>query len=235
MKQFFDICIKLAHALLPQRCLLCGAASGNFPLCADCHSGLPRHAMPICSVCALPTPMGGVCDTCLQHPPAFDATRAAFTYSFPLDALLKTLKYSGQLIVTDIVADELATMLATTPPPDLLIPMPLHPTRLQQRGFNQAMEISRRLTKLSGCTLSPDSVIRIRHSEPQASLPLAQRAKNVQGVFAVTQDLSGKSVAILDDIMTSGASLNELAKTLKKAGVVRVECWVAARTLPHNI
>ena len=112
--------------------------------------------------------------------------------------------------------------------------MPLHPQRLQERGFNQAVEISRKLAQLNNCNLSLDTVIRTRHGEPQASLPLKERTKNVKGVFAATQDLSGKSVWLVDDIMTSGASLNELAKTLKKAGAVRVECCVAARTLPHS-
>lgn len=235
MKQLFDICMKLAQTLLPQRCLLCGAASGKAPLCPDCHHDLPRHTMPSCPVCALPTPLGEVCGQCLQHPPAFDATHSAFTYDFPMDALLKALKYRGLLTAADIVADELADMLQNHPPPDMLLPMPLHPQRLQERGFNQAVEICRKLVKRNDYHLALDSVIRVRHSEPQASLPLAQRAKNVKGVFAATQDLSGKSVWIVDDIMTSGASLNELAKTLKKAGAVRVECCLAARTLSHHV
>jgi ComF family protein len=235
MKQLFDICTKIAQTLLPQRCLLCSATSGNAPLCPACLDDLPRHAMPACPVCALPTPLGEVCGQCLRHPPAFDATHSAFTYDFPLDALLKALKYRGLLNVADIVATELSNTLQHQPPPDLLIPMPLHPQRLQERGFNQAVEICRKLARLNGYQLSLDSVIRVRHSEPQASLPLAQRAKNVKGVFAVTQDMAGKSVLVVDDIMTSGASLNELAKTLKQAGATRVECGLAARTLPHHV
>lgn len=190
--------------------------------------------MPACPVCALPTPKGEVCGQCLKHPPAFDATHAVFTYDFPVDALLKALKYRGVLNVTDIVANEIATLMRQHPPPDLLIPIPLHPQRLQERGFNQSVEIARKLAQQNGYPLSLDSVIRTRHGEPQASLPLKDRAKNVKGVFAATQDLSGKSVWIVDDIMTSGASLNELAKTLKKAGATRVECWLAARTLPDK-
>lgn len=231
MKQFIDICTKFAQTLLPQRCLLCGASSGNSPFCAACQNDLPRHTMPACPVCALPTPQNEVCGQCLKHPPSFDASHAAFTYSFPVDALLKTLKYRGLLTVADIMAQELTRQLQNRPPPDLLIPMPLHPQRLQERGFNQAVEIARKLAQQNGCLLSLGSVIRTRHGEPQASLPLAQRAKNVKGIFATTQDLRGKSVWMVDDIMTSGASLNELAKTLKKAGAAKVECVVAARTL----
>ncbi len=191
--------------------------------------------MPICPVCALPTPLGEICGQCLRHPPAFDATHAAFTYDFPMDTLLKALKYRGLLHVADIVAGELALLLRDLSPPDLLIPMPLHPQRLQERGFNQALEICRKLAPLHGYPLSLDAVVRVRHSAPQASLPLAQRAKNVKGIFAATQDMAGKSVLVVDDIMTSGASLNELAKTLKQAGATRVECCLAARTLPHHV
>ena len=235
MKQFFDNCSKLAQLLLPQQCLLCAASSGKSALCKGCHGDLPRHTIPACPVCALPAPQGEVCGQCLKHPPAFDATHAAFTYDFPVDALLKALKYRGLLNVTDIVATEIATLMRHHPAPDLLIPMPLHPQRLQERGFNQSVEIARKLAQKNGYPLSLDSVIRTRHGEPQASLPLKDRAKNVKGVFATTQDFNGKSVWIVDDIMTSGASLHELAKTLKKAGATRVECWLVARTLPHNV
>jgi ComF family protein len=235
MTQFFDICSKITQFLLPQQCLLCAAHSGKSTLCKGCHDDLPRYTMPACPVCALPTPQGEVCGSCLKHPPAFDATHAALTYDFPVDALLKALKYRGLLQVADIVANEISTLMRHHHPPDLLIPMPLHPQRLQERGFNQSVEIARKLAQRNGYTLSLNSVIRTRHGEPQASLPLKDRAKNVKDVFAATRDLSGKSVWLVDDIMTSGASLNELAKTLKKAGVARVECQVAARTLPHHV
>ena len=148
-----------------------------------------------------------------------------------MDALLRAFKYSGKLEVAQIAANALSPMLAAHPAPDLTIPMPLHPARLQERGFNQSVEIARLLTP----AFSLNAVERILHKEPQASLPFKDRAKNVKGVFAATQDLSGTTVLIVDDIMTSGSSLNELAKTLKKAGAVRVECCVVARTLPHYV
>jgi len=235
--QFFDNCLKIIQTLLPQRCLLCDAGSGNKPICNDCLNDLPSHSKQSCQVCALPTFNAEICGHCLQHPPAFDATIAAFNFVYPVDALLRALKYRGELSVAEIAANGIIHSLAHQDLPDLLIPMPLHPQRLQERGFNQAMEISRRIARHTHCRLSTNSIIRLRHGEPQASLPLNKRAKNVKGVFAVNDvvstDLRGKHIAVIDDIMTSGASLNELAKTLKKAGAARVECWVAARTLPH--
>lgn len=235
--QFFDNCLKIIQTLLPQRCLLCDAGSGNKPICNDCLHDLPALTKERCPVCALPTFNAEICGHCLQHPPAFDATIAAFSFVFPMDALLRALKYRGELSVAEIAANGIISSLTSQHLPDLLIPMPLHPQRLQERGFNQAMEISRRIARHTQCLLSTNNIIRLRHGEPQASLPLHKRAKNVKGVFAVNDavgtDLRGKHIAVIDDIMTSGASLNELAKTLKKAGAARVECWVAARTLPH--
>jgi ComF family protein len=233
--QFFDNCLKIVQTVLPQRCLLCGDSSGHGPLCKDCLNDLPRLSLASCPVCALPTLDGEICGNCLKRPPAFDSTRAAFNYAFPVDALLKALKYRGELSVAEIAAGGITDAIASQYIPDLIIPMPLHPERLQERGFNQVVEISRRISQQIQCKLSLRSVIRVRHSEPQASLPLNKRAKNVKGVFAVIDDalsdVRGKKIVVVDDIMTSGASLNELAKTLKKAGAVNVECWVAARTL----
>lgn len=218
------------HFLLPQSCVLCGNGSGRHPLCAACNADLPKSTPPCCPVCALPTPQSEICGACLQHPPAFDATVAAFSYAFPADALLRAFKYREQLQIAILVADNLVPMLATRPHPDLVIPMPLHPQRLRERGFNQAVEIARHVGYALNIPLAPNAALRIRHTDPQARLPLDKRKKNIRGAFAATQDLSGKKVAIVDDVMTSGASLDELAKTLKAAGAVSVECWIAART-----
>ena len=127
---------------------------------------------------------------------------------------------------------------------DLIIPMPMHPTRLKERGFNQALEIAKVLSKnskqkLDYAKLDYTSVTRQTLTPPQASLPLKERVKNIKGAFKVNTEiidkLAGKRIAIVDDVMTTGASLNELAKTLKKAGASHVECWVIARTMPHKL
>ena len=114
---------------------------------------------------------------------------------------------------------------------DLIMPMPMHPSHLQARGFNQALELARIIAKNMQLQLDYSSCQRTKLTPPQASLPLKERIKNIQGVFNCSQDLKGLSIALVDDVMTTGASLNELAKTLKKAGAAHVECWVIARTL----
>lgn len=110
--------------------------------------------------------------------------------------------------------------------------MPMHQHRLKERGFNQALEIAKLISKSFITKLDYTSCLRIKHTPPQASLNLQERIKNIKGAFQCTQNLHNLNIAIVDDVMTTGASLNELAKTLKQAGAAHVECWVMARTLP---
>jgi ComF family protein len=170
-----------------------------------------------------------VCGTCLASPPYFDATLALWLYEFPCDRLVQALKYRARLALASFFARSLARR--PLPPYDLLIPMPLHPGRLALRGFNQAVEIARMLAKQTGLVLSPRGARRVKDTTPQAELPYEERAKNIRGAFACGVDLSGKRVAVLDDVMTTGATLNELAKVLKRAGAVRVENLVIARSI----
>ncbi|TCS73390.1 ComF family protein [Sulfuritortus calidifontis] len=202
------------------------------PLCPGCLADLPRLATPRCPVCALPTAMGEVCGGCLKHPPAFDVTCAVYRYAYPLDALLQHYKYGQGLHLAGFLAEQLAGQIDSRP--DLLIPMPLHPKRLAERGYNQAGEIAKRLARGLALPVSLSACIRSRNAPPQASLPLKDRRKNIRGAFACREDLSGKRIALVDDVMTTGASLNELAKTVKQAGAVEVQAWVVARTLPRK-
>lgn len=229
--QFIDICTNFVRTLLPQDCLLCGSACGHQQLCEGCRRDLPVFDSPSCPVCAMPSPHAEICGACIKHPPHFDSTLAVFAYAFPIDALLRTLKYQGQLAIAELAGEFLAQRVGGGPPVDLIIPMPLHALRLKQRGFNQATEIARIVSRRNGIPMAADAALRVRATEPQAGLPMAKRSKNIRGAFACTQDMTGKRIALLDDVMTSGASLNELAKALKAAGAIRVECWVAARTL----
>ena len=114
------------------------------------------------------------------------------------------------------------------------MPMPLHPARLRERGFNQSMELARRVGNKLNIPLLSDACQRVRDTPPQTALSWKERGKNIRHAFACTQDLSGKSVAVVDDVMTSGASLNELALTLRNAGASEVSAWVVARTFPHT-
>lgn len=181
----------------------------------------------------MPTLNAEVCGDCLKHSPMFDATHALLEYRFPVDKLLRRYKYSGFLVVANLMATLMSRRLAQHALPDLLIPMPLHPSRLKERGFNQAVEIARGLSSTLGIPMTLSACSRIKPTSPQAGLSLEDRRKNLRGVFMCDMDLSGKTVALLDDVMTTGASLDELARAVRKAGATRVECWVAARTLKH--
>lgn len=230
MPQLIDIRSFINQTLLPQRCLPCGDAATGAPICPACRAELPWLNTPSCATCGIPTPTGNVCGTCLQHPPAFDATHAILDYRFPVDAMLRRYKYSGFLAVAELMGTLLAERLQHAQKPDLLIPMPLHPLRLKERGFNQAIEIARVLCRHLQVPLELQACSRTRPTTPQAGLSLRERHKNLRGVFACHQNLSGKHVALLDDVMTTGASLDALARAVKDAGAMRVECWVVART-----
>ncbi|WP_258364509.1 ComF family protein [Nitrosomonas sp. Nm84] len=168
----------------------------------------------------------------MKKPPAFTRTIAALRYSFPIDALIHSFKYQANLAIAPILADLLIKKLTTTAMrPDVIIPMPLHPIRLRERGFNQAMEISRYISKHMGIMILPDSCSRIKHTLPQTGLPWKDRQKNIRKAFSCKIDLSGKHVAVVDDVMTTGATLNELAKTLRQQGAAEISNWVVARTL----
>lgn len=224
---------KMLPTLLAQDCQLCSAPSGRNLLCDACLRSLPRITAA-CPRCAMPSPAAALCGQCLKAPPHFDATLAALRYAFPADRLVLGLKYGGRLPLANLLADLLADILSLRPgAPHLLIPMPLHRTRLAERGFNQALEIARRLASVSGCPVRTDGIVRTRDTGSQSELPADRRRANVRGAFACRHDLSGATVAIVDDVMTTGASLDELARVLKRAGAARVENWVAARTWPE--
>ena len=224
LSTLFDTCVRNVQAWAGEDCLLCGGEGGPELLCAACIAELP--ALPrSCPRCALPSPAGALCGSCLNHPPHFDATLALWRYEFPCDGLVQALKYRARLALAGFFARSLASR--TIPEADLIVPMPLHPRRLAERGFNQALEIARHL----GRPIAPRGVLRVKHTPPQTELPYEERAKNVRGAFLCKLDLSGASVAVLDDVMTTGATLNELARALKRAGAARVENLVIARTV----
>jgi ComF family protein len=217
----------LLRALFAQDCILCAAPSGDGLFCAGCERDLPPLG-DACPQCAGPSPGGPVCGACLRDPPAFDATVAVWRYEFPVDRLVLALKYGGRLALAGAFGAALAARAAGRRV-DALVPMPLAPARLRERGFNQAMEIARRCAR--DTAVRPDSglVSRVRDTPPQTDLPRDARAANVRGAFACTGVVAGMSLAIVDDVMTTGASLAELARTLKRAGATRVENWVVAR------
>jgi ComF family protein len=146
--------------------------------------------------------------------------------------LIHQYKYGGNLALARLFATALAGRIIS--PVDLIIPMPLAPARLRERGFNQALEIARATSRLTGSVLVATACRRVRDSAPQATLPWKERAKNIRGAFVCDTDLTGKRVAIVDDVMTTGATLDELARNLRKAGALEIQGWVVARTLKQD-
>jgi ComF family protein len=226
--------------IFKQNCILCmqnidlnkKATPSINAVCRACLNDLPWHQKNACPQCGLHS-NGQICGSCISSPPNFDATHAVFLYTYPIDAMMVRYKYGNRLNLGDTFGEFLSEKISVKSI-DVIIPMPMHPQRIKERGFNQALEIAKVLAKNHKVPLDFKSAIRQTLSPPQASLPLKERVKNIKGVFKVNGELAGKRVAIVDDVMTTGASLNELSKTLKKAGAAHVECWVIARTLPHK-
>lgn len=210
------------------RCLLCGAAAGYDGLCDGCRTELPWLDAAGCEICAHPLPAAGLCGRCLADPPHYDRVIAACRYAFPLDALIHSYKYGGRLAAAAALAGLLDGRI--TRKPDLIVPVPLTPQRLRERGFNQALEIARLLGKSLGVAVDAGLCIKTRDTAPQSTLPWKTRRKNIRGAFVVLGDLEGRHVAVVDDVLTTGATLGELARNLKRAGAASVTGYVIART-----
>ena len=214
----------LGRFLFGGSCFLCRGAAAEL-LCARCDADLPRLQGERCPRCALASPASAVCGRCLARPPAFDATVAALGYVFPADVLVQALKFRSELALAPLFGKLLAER--ATERVDLIIPVPLFPRRLKERGFNQALEIARHV----GGRIDPHICERIVDTAPQFDLPIDERERNVRGAFQCGNVL-GKRIAVVDDVMTTGSTLNEIARTLKRAGAERVVNWVVARTPP---
>jgi ComF family protein len=219
----------LGEMLFGGSCFLCRGKTDAL-LCADCDADLPRLGADLCPRCALASPAGAVCGRCLTQPPAYDATRAALAYAFPADALIQALKFRGELALAPLLGALLLPRVSGKEV-DCIVPVPLSAARLRERGFNQALEIARGVAAATRARLAPELCERSRDTGTQMDLPLKERAKNVRGAFNCPSVVSG-TVAVLDDVMTTGATLEEMAATLKRAGAERVVNWVVARTPP---
>ncbi len=226
---------RLGRILLPPRCLVCGqpGADGH-DLCAACQQALPwNHAC--CLRCGLPmaepTP---ACGRCLRKPPPLDRVLAAFAYAFPIDRLLPRFKFHHDLAAGRELAQAMRAALvpaldAPGARPLALIPVPLHPARLRERGYNQALELARPLARAFDLPLLGDGLRRTRATVPQSGLSALARRRNPRGAFALGSGGLPAHVALVDDVMTTGATLHACAKLLRQAGVARVDAWVAAR------
>jgi len=232
----------LARVALPQRCELCVAPCRDALLCVECERSLPR-VIPACPVCGLPSAGNRVCGACIATPPPYAATIVAYAYAFPTDRLLQQIKFGGRIALAAWAGAALAAAvdieLARRPNdhPDSIVALPLAPARQRERGFNQAREIAVHVARRTGLPLSVP-LVRVTAGPPQTTLPWARRGRNVRGAFAMSLQagsaVRGKRIALVDDVMTTGATVAEAARTLMSAGAGRVECWVVARTLPRR-
>lgn len=212
------------------------------PLCADCLRDLPRLEQA-CPRCAEPlpaplTPTGSdeiACGRCLADPPPYLRSFAPLRYARPVDWMVGELKFRQRLAAAQalgvVLADALHAQLARRPAwrPDAILPVPLHPKRLRERGFNQAVEIARPVARRLGIPLALNWARRQRATVPQHQQSLDIRARNLRGAFEIRRSLHGEHIAILDDVVTSGHTVAELARALNEAGAGAVSVWSAAR------
>jgi ComF family protein len=167
----------------------------------------------------------------LSNPPEFDRVLAPCAYAHPLDRAIQSFKFGSNLAAAQMLADLMLTEIRAATLPDLIVPMPLSRERLRERGFNQSLEIARIIAAQIGVVLGPESCRRIQHGAPQSALAWNERAKNIRGAFVCTEDMNGRSVAVVDDVLTTGSTLNEIARVLRKRGATQVIGCIAARTL----
>ncbi len=220
---------QILNTISQQNCFLCSAkADGTTCLCQDCLGGLPPAPSPSCLQCGA-SATNQTCGQCLKHKPFYDETHARFSYAYPVDTIIQHYKYHHALYLHHTLAGLLQekVMDATV---DIIIPMPLHPSRLKERGFNQSLEIAKVIAKQHNITLDSTSCTRIKDTPPQSSLAPKERIKNMKDAFDCQATFTDMHIALIDDVMTTGASLNALAKTLKEAGASKISCYVIART-----
>jgi ComF family protein len=218
--------------LFPPTCLLCGdPGTPGRDLCQACAESLPLN-QPACPRCATPLPLASAlpCGECQRHPPTFDQSFALFRYEEPARYLIRALKFHNCHPCARLLGDLLADALADIgDKPELILPVPLHPSRYRERGHNQSLEIARVLSRCLYIPLDFSSFARVKATQSQTELKAEERRRNVKKAFALVKPIHARHVAILDDVMTTGATVNEVAKVLRKAGVERIEVWACAR------
>jgi len=219
----------LGQWLLPQTCFLCGDLSVQ-SLCKYCIQDLPRIST-CCKRCGCSTIEDDLCWNCQLEPPIFTETKAVFPYRYPIDILIQAAKFNNNLAILALLGDLMAQDLTIERKPDVLIPVPLHLNRLRQRGYNQALELAKRIARYNTIPVSNNACIRWRDTPPQYTLSGKQRATNLRDAFKIGQlEPHWRHVAIVDDVMTTGTTVHEITRILLQAGIQRVDAWCCART-----
>jgi ComF family protein len=228
--------------LFPPRCPGCRETGGSPGFCSACSAQIRPLGSPMCPRCGVPFAGRGIdhlCDGCRRRSPRFDRARACALYDggsdpgSPLASALHQYKYKPDATLAPLLADLLASRCPYRNDYDVLLPVPLHLERLRWRGFNQAALLARRLARQWTLRLDPFVLVRIRATPPQVGLDEAQRRRNITGAFAVrcADRVRRRKVLLVDDVYTTGATVNECARVLKKAGARRVDVLVLARVL----
>lgn len=234
---FFLWWIIIKLSILASNCVLCGEfVTGNISLCLGCKAALPRIDYA-CKKCGIPLEKQGtqneLCGQCIQTPSEVDYTVSLYHYENPVSYLIGQMKFQQQLtcaaILGDLLCSESNHFLRKNFLPEAILPVPLHNSRLVKRGFNQTLEISREIARQKKIPLLLDAVKRIKNTEAQTHLNKQQRLSNIKGCFKLLKDIDASHVVIVDDVITTGATTNELAILLKTAGVTTVGVWSVAR------
>jgi ComF family protein len=235
---------KFLELIYPPKCHICqcvmiSGGAGVDHICDDCIESLVRITSPLCPVCGTPfisrVEEDHLCGNCLKKRPHYDALIAPFLYEGCIMDAIHQIKYNGRTYITASVG-ELAASFAKERFKDtngfLMMPVPLHPKRLKERGFNQSLILARAIAANLGTDIDFLSLRRMRYTQPQTGLKKVERKRNVRGAFGLEgrPDLKGKTVILVDDVATTGSTLNECAKVLKKGGCEKVFCLVLART-----
>ncbi len=224
---------QLLDQLLPRHCVLCGLFSGCENMCPPCSAELP-HNSSACALCGLPLPAqpDRICGACLKKPPPWDGTVAGLNYRFPVDQLVCRFKYNRNLACGQVLGESLLKAIhnRSGPLPQAIVPVPLHRSRLFTRTFNQAHMLAHQLSGPLKIPVRHALLRRNRRTRAQSGLDSSQRRKNVRGAFDCHRH-GLKHVAIVDDVMTTGRTLEECTRSLKRAGAKTVTAWVAARAV----
>ena len=218
-------------------CLLClGDTASDRDICHPCQLELPWNRLH-CRLCAVPMPNDGqLCGQCQTQSPAFTEVVAPFAYGFPVDSLIPAYKYRGQLtysrLLSHLLTEALRVHYQNRTLPDCLVPMPLHHTRMARRGFNQATELARPVARALSRPMMANVLLRHRATQTQKGLSASDRRRNLRGAFSCrrVELIAGRHVALIDDVMTTGATVEEASRTLLAAGARQVSVWCVART-----
>jgi ComF family protein len=221
----------------PTVCLFClgplhSVRASTSRVCTGCQDNLPHPAPHACVQCAAAVDAPGLCGQCIAVPPAFDAAVAACAYAFPVSQVISQFKYGSRLSHAGWMADALAASVRSVGAAneiDWILPLPLSRTRIAERGFNQSALIAEGVARQLDIPLHRDELLRVRDTLPQVGLDHDARWKNLKGAFESDHRVAGQRIAVVDDVMTTGATLDAAAKALKKAGAARVVAWVVAR------